>query len=403
MPDDGLMRGKHWIEPCMPREEGWTEPMKLGVERMIRASERLSVLVGSHTRAELGRLLQITNSYYTNLIEGQHTEPADLAERRSARNNERLWELGVEHMVVQGEFEQRLAEQRPVWAEMFSQPLIVALHRELFAQAADNDLTLADGFVMVPGDLRSVSGREVVVGRHRAPASDTIESMLARLVEAYGRYPDTTHRLIAAMACHHRLAFIHPFPDGNGRVARLCTHLHLQYLDLASPLWSLSRGLAKRQSDYLRLLAAADAPRKGDLDGRGQLSESALCEFIEFMIDVSLDQMSYVESALAMETLGESIERAIAYADQFRKAGVKAECAQPLQVLFERGEMERAVFKRFTGMGDRLATQQLSALISCGVVEAPTPKSRTIYAGVPLWYAEHLFPQLHRRFRESLN
>ena len=105
-----------------------------------------------------------------------------------------------------------------------------------------------------------------------------------------------------------------------------------------------------------------------------------------------------MEKALNTAHLTDSIRRAIAYSDVFRKAGIKNECADALQVLFKQGEMERAVFKRFMGLGARTATQQLSALIDCEVVQAPSPKSRQIYSGIPLWYANELFPQLHRRF-----
>lgn len=402
MATDGLIRGKQWLEPCLPNSGRETEAMLTGVEQMIRIAERLSVLAGPHTLSRIGELLRITNSYYTNLIEGQHTEPAELAASLDKRTPEKLRALGFEHMVVQQSHESEMAalqqEGAITWDTMFGQELITKLHHALFSQASEQELTLQDGFVMVAGELRSVRGKEVIVGRHLAPASDSVEGLLERLQEAYSRPRSTIQRVIATMACHHRMTFIHPFPDGNGRVARLLTHLQLHYLSLSSPLWSLARGLAKRQKDYLRLLAAADQPRQGAADGRGQLSHAALCTFIEFMIEVCLDQMTYMEKALNTAHLTDSIRRAIAYSDVFRKAGIKNECADALQVLFKQGEMERAVFKRFMGLGARTATQQLSALIDCEVVQAPSPKSRQIYSGIPLWYANELFPQLHRRF-----
>ena len=59
---------------------------------------------------------------------------------------------------------------------------------------------------------------------------------------------------------------------------------------------------------------------------------------------------------------------------------------------------DRAVFKQFLGTSDRTATAVLTKLIHCGVVKAESPKSRVIEAGLPLWYANYLFPDLHRRF-----
>lgn len=281
---------------------------------------------------------------------------------------------------------------------MFDPALIQSIHQALFKNATQAELKLADGIIMVPGELRGVRGLEVTVGAHMAPAADSVDVMLARLQEVYGRYKDPTKRIISTMACHHRMAFVHPFPDGNGRVVRLLTHLQLQSLALASPLWSLSRGLAKRQQEYYRLLAAADQSRRGDLDGRGNLTHSGLCDFIEFMIAVCLDQMNYIEQALNLDNLEQSIKRAIILAPEFQVSGIKPVYVPALKALFMNGKMERAVFKRFLGNSDRLATEVLSKLIKSGVVHAQTAKSRVIEVGLPLWYAEYIFPDLHRRF-----
>lgn len=78
--------------------------------------------------------------------------------------------------------------------------------------------------------------------------------------------------MVAVAAAHHRLAWIHPFPDGNGRVAQLHSHVLLQSMGLTNGVWSPLRGLARTQKDYYLRLAQADMPRHGDLDGRGNLS-----------------------------------------------------------------------------------------------------------------------------------
>ena len=401
MVDDRLMHGKHWLEPCMPSAGKEPAAMLIGAEQMIKEASRLSALADRHTLAKISALLRVTNSYYTNLIEGQRNEPVEIAQGLKQHEPNELRTLALTHLYVQSDLEQKISSMTRVplqhWGKLFCADFLSDLHRRLFYGLVD-DLTLRDGFVMIPGELRSVQGREVIVGTHHAPAADSVQAMLSRLEQAYSPFPDTVRRIIAVMACHHRLAFIHPFPDGNGRVVRLATHLQLHSLNLAAPLWSLSRGLARRQQDYYRLLSAADEPRRGDLDSRGQLSYSALCEFIEFMIEVSLDQMRYIATALDIRHLTEAIRRAIAYAPLLRQSKIKQECAEALQVLFTQGAMERSVFKRFTGLGDRTATEQLSKLVEAGVVEAPTPKSRTIQAGLPLWYASELFPDLHRSF-----
>jgi len=83
-------------------------------------------------------------------------------------------------------------------------------------------------------------------------------------------------KIIGVAASHHRLLWIHPFIDGNGRVTRLLSHALLRELDVGSELWSVSRGLARRVAEYKSSLQAADEPRRGDLDGRGNLTLAVL-------------------------------------------------------------------------------------------------------------------------------
>ncbi|TIL77802.1 MAG: Fic family protein, partial [Mesorhizobium sp.] len=61
-------------------------------------------------------------------------------------------------------------------------------------------------------------------------------------------------------------------------------------------LWSISRGLArglKDRGEYKRMMDYADSPRQGDRDGRGNLSESALKDFVEWFLTVALDQVRF--------------------------------------------------------------------------------------------------------------
>lgn len=81
-------------------------------------------------------------------------------------------------------------------------------------------------------------------------------------------------RTLAIPAAHHRFNYIHPFPDGNGRVSRLMSHAMAHEAGIAAHgLWSISRGLARgleSRKDYKRMMDHADMPRQGDLDGRGK-------------------------------------------------------------------------------------------------------------------------------------
>src|SRR5258708_35115042 len=111
-----------------------------------------------------------------------------------------------------------------------------------------------------------------------APSIKKLGQFLKRFAEFYG--PLVTSEpgsVVAASAAHHRLAWIHPFLDGNGRVVRLFTDAYLHQVGVnGHGLWTVTRGFARQRERYLAALADADHPRRGDLDGRGNLSEQSL-------------------------------------------------------------------------------------------------------------------------------
>ena len=115
------------------------------------------------------------------------------------------------------------------------------------------------------------------VGRHVPPSSDRVADFMAYFESRYRLEPlGRASRILAIPAAHHRFNYIHPFPDGNGRVSRLMSHAMAHDAGIgAHGLWSISRGLARglrSRTDYKQMMDLADTPRQGDLDGRGNLS-----------------------------------------------------------------------------------------------------------------------------------
>jgi Fic family protein len=132
----------------------------------------------------------------------------------------------------------------------------------------------------------------VQVGRHIPPLPENLEIFLQRFNAAYdSERLSKLQRIIAIAASHHRYAWIHPFYDGNGRVVRLMSYAALKNANVGSELWSVARGLARQKEKYKSMLQAADEPRRGDLDGRGTLSQKALIDFCTFFLQVCIDQV----------------------------------------------------------------------------------------------------------------
>jgi Fic family protein len=116
-------------------------------------------------------------------------------------------------------------------------------------------------------------------------------------------------KIISIAIAHHRLNYVHPFPDGNGRLMS-----HAMGLGAgigAHALWSVSRGLARGLGDrgqYKRMMNHADTPRLSDTDGRGNLSEQITREFVLWFLQVALDQIEYMSSLFALDTLSQRLE-----------------------------------------------------------------------------------------------
>jgi Fic family protein len=311
---------------------------------------------------------------------------ADLARRQR---------LAVAHIRSELECEALLAglgEHPDVLAPaLYSAEALKWIHDELFSGLPEPDLTLANGALMVPGAFRQ---RQVAVGRHEAPLFKSIPALVTRWSEFYEKSPRGEAALVAAAASHHRLAWIHPFPDGNGRVARLHSHLLLHAMGYTHGLWSPLRGFARSEDRYKGLLAAADEHRRGDLDGRGNLTEQGLIDWIEYVLEMFIDQATFMSMQLDVRSMGQRIAAAMTFDAQALKSAIRIEAVEPLHYLFSTGlSLPRGRFKAMTGLGDRTATSLLSALLGRGFLASDTPYGDVRFA-IPDHALRFYFPAL---------
>ena len=199
--------------------------------------------------------------------------------------------------------------------------------------------------------------------------------------------------VVAVAAAHHRLAWVHPFIDGNGRVARLHTHVLLQGLGLTHGIWSPLRGMARSQARYYELLARADLQRSNDLDGRGKLSEEGLVQFCDYFLDLCIDQATFMSELLDMQATKARIAACLAFEASQEGSGIRMEALAPLHYLFLGGPMERGSFKAMTGLAPRTADRVLKALLDRQLLASDTPKGLLRF-GVPLHALRFYFPAL---------
>lgn len=217
------------------------------------ASATLGRQLHSRTAGNLADLVRIMNTYYSNLIEGHNTRPRDIEralagefDRDEARRNLQL--EAAAHVRVQTEID-RLGASESL-PEPASPEFVQWLHREFYREAPETMLRVSGvgrESTMVPGDWRSRPEHDLAVGRHQPPSGARVDDFMRYFAKRYrfdamGR----AGRIIAMAAAHHRFNYIHPFPDGNGRLSRLMSHAMAWHADIAAHgLWSISRGLAR--------------------------------------------------------------------------------------------------------------------------------------------------------------
>jgi Fic family protein len=387
----------HRIEPALLDDPG--EAIGDLVAELSAATAALGVALHPRTAANLAALVRIMNAYYSNLIEGHETRPRDieraLADRFEEDEGRRNLQLeAAAHVRVQAAID-AMAEQGSL-PDPASADFIQWLHREFYRDAPEEVLRVRGAgreLDMEPGCWRSRPEYDVAVGRHVPPSSERVPDFMRYFAERYSfARVGKAGRIIAMAAAHHRLNYIHPFPDGNGRVSRLMSHAMGHAAGIgAHGLWSISRGLARgleTRGEYKRMMDLADTPRQGDLDGRGNLSLRALREFVEWFLAVALDQVRFMSGLFELDTLSRRLRTFVE-----RSEGLKPEAARLLEEALTRGELERGAVSRITGLPERTARRVLSDLTSRGLLASDTPKG-AVSLRFPVDTLELLFPRL---------
>ncbi len=392
-----VVEGALRIEPA--RLEDVSEAIFDVVAELSAASARLAQILNPRTASNLASLMRIMNTYYSNLIEGHDTRPRDI-ERALAgkfeggKERRNLQIEAAAHVRVQAEVDRMHAEGR--LPEPASKEFVLWLHREFYRDAPKEMLRIRGDnrkFLMKPGAWRSLPEHDVVVGRHQPPSSNRVDDFMTHFAERY-RFDrlGMAARIVAIPAAHHRFNHIHPFADGNGRVSRLMSHAMAHEAGIgAHGLWSISRGLARgleSRGDYKLMMDHADMPRQGDLDGRGNLSQRALTDFVLWFLRACLHQVTFMSNLFELDTLARRLRT---YVERSEK--LKPEVARLLEEALIRGEFERGDVPRITGLPERTARRVFNDVVTEGLLASDTPKG-AVSLRFPTETLDILFPRL---------
>jgi Fic family protein len=380
------------MEPLLPEESRGLE--NLATDLVAKASGlagRVNPILG----AGIGDLVRSMNCYYSNLIEGHQTLPVDIdralngdfAQEPQRRN---LQKEARAHIEVQ-----RLIDRGDAPSPVVSTEFITWVHRQFCERLPDELLWITnpdtgERLRVVPGELRK---RHVKVGRLVPIDPDDIPAFLNRFSEAYNSpMLSKLRKIIGVAASHHRLLWVHPFLDGNGRVTRLLSHAWLRELGIGSELWAVSRGLARQVDRYKSALATADQPRRGDLDGRGNLTQQGLNEFCDFFLGTCVDQVAFMESLLEPAELLRRIE--IWCEEEMRARRLPRGSWPLLRESILAGEFSRGRAAELTGYETRQARTVLNTLIDQGYLASEGPRD-SVRLGFPAKIIDRWFPRLY--------
>jgi Fic family protein len=215
---------------------------------------------------------------------------------------------------------------------------------------------------VIPGEMRV---HDAQVGNHIAVSPGAIPRFMRRFEERYGGL-NSFEAILAAGPAHHRLLFIHPFSDGNGRVARLMSYATLRRTLDTGGLWSIARGLARRVDEYKEQLAACDMIRQGDRDGRGNLSEATLTNFTRFFLEVCIDQASFMSELMQPKLLRDRIMRWAEEEASYSR--IPARSPRILDAILFRGSLPKSEVAAVLGQSARSAREATSALSKLGII-----------------------------------
>ncbi len=386
------------IEPCLFESDVPAVLADLAVEIQGEAAT-LGGMIDRSSLSELADLVRMMNCYYSNLIEGHNTKPVEIEKALAgAKIEAERRPLALEakaHVHVQRAIDVAHATgQLPVPT---SQKFILATHKIFYEEMPEEfrKTVAEDGgrtVEIVPGKFRSTPEEDISVGQHLPPSSEVVQNFMDYFEKRFSFVErGGSSRIIAIATAHHRFNYIHPFVDGNGRVSRLMSHaMGLRANIGGAGLWSISRGLArglKNKSEYKLFMDSADSQRRGDRDGRGNLSEAALAEFSEWFMSVMLDQIRFSKAVFRLDQIQER------YKDLLVDRKFDTKSIDLVASVFKFGALERGDVPQAMRVPDRTARFAVKKLTEEGFLKSDTPRG-PLRIAFPLDFRERLFPNL---------
>lgn len=244
------------------------------------------------------------------------------------------------------------------------------LLRSLHYMMLQHDLSKSPG-TWRPGHIYvrdDATGRVVYEG----PDAGLVQTLMGELT-AWLNSPEEAHPIVRAALAHLNLAMIHPFRDGNGRMARCLQTLVLarsgQHLNPAFS--SIEEYLGRNQQDYYRIL---------ELVGMGQWRpEQDTLPWIKFCLTAHFRQATTVLNRIErLQRVWDAIE------SEMVKRGLPDRTIFALADAAMGHNVRNPTYRKVADITANLASRDLKLLVDQGLLEPTGEKKARYYVAAPI-------------------
>lgn len=201
-----------------------------------------------------------------------------------------------------------------------------------------------------------------------APAHDAVPGLMGELVESLNA-DNSTPPLVKAGMAHLNLVMIHPFKDGNGRMARALQTLVLAREQILWPEFSsIEEYLGHNTHDYYRVL--------GEVGGRSWQPDRDARAWVRFVL------VAHYHQALVLLRRAGEAERVWSALDAERqRAGLDERNLSTLYKASTGARVDRADHLDSTDVSERVASSDLKRMVDVGLLEPVGEKRGRYYLG----------------------
>ena len=380
------------------------EPMLISTECMHRGrltswySSLIPPLPSSRTSLPDGMVAAICdvvrsmNCYYSNLIEGHYTHPVDIeralagdySEDKEKRNlqKEAKAHIATQRWIDEGALAARRPPSKPCSTSTGALNVLCPLtcsgsrNPELDGvrrSSRASCVTVMCGSASISRSARALCRASQALGGRLCPARQIGDGSAGRRgASSPALDPPLLRR------------------QWPGRAADLLRYA-TQALN-SGGIWSIARGLARKQDEYKAHLASCDLQRRNDLDGRGNLSEEELASFSAFFLETCLDQVKFMAELMQPGALR---KRVLDWARGEEQVGsLMPSSTKVLAHILTHRELERKDMPEVTGFKMDKARRVAALLNKRGIIKSDTHKSPFRIA-FPAELAPGLLPGLY--------